>query len=106
MRAEERKRLYRTFGDTDPVSVRLQVRGDAGTSPVPDDAIVTLHIDTAPAATVIPGVPRGDDLGYYTFDTSGLATSVDGLSWEIQVVDDGVTFTLARGIFVEASEIA
>ena len=106
MRASENRRLHRTYGDTDPLLVYLTVKEDGGTTPVPDSATVEIHIATDPVTT-IAAVPRGDDLGYFSFPTTTIAAvAVDGLSFEIQVTDGAVEYTIARGTLVESTQIA
>lgn len=106
MRASEDRRLYRTFGDTDAWGMRLRTTEDGLTfQVVPDSATVTMHIATNPV-TIIAGVPRGDSKGWFTFPTATLNVEVDNVTFEVQVIDAGVEYTIARGLIEESPQIA
>jgi len=106
VKAAERVNLSRTVGDTDPFLLKLTVRDDDIINPVPDNAAVAMHIATVPVTT-LAGTSNNTGDGRFSFATSSIEDLVAGnYSYEIEVTDGGVEYTVARGRIGNIAQIA
>jgi len=108
MKPQQNVFINRTQNDTDPIPVILKVVTDLGIVNVSDDDAVVMHVQTTGGVVSITGTAKGDSSGTFYFAPTLVKTYAAQMRFEIQVTRDvdGVIYTAATGLIINAAEIA